>query len=253
MAYEEIVEAANRLRPLLPGLSVIGLAVPPGVEVETLGLTRSAGLRPFTAAGTTGTRTVVLLPDARQPIDPARVLAIRVLRALGGTVFVTVGLCAALRSRFPVGSLVAVVDHLNLTGTSPLVGPNDERIGPRFPGMAEPYATRLLDQAEQIAASERVTVQRVVYAGVAGPDLPTPAEDRFLASVGADVYGVGLIPDTLTAVHAGVQVLALAVVTACRSPDGVESGDPPAVMVPAGAVPGLTRVLARVIAEVSIA
>lgn len=247
--YEAVTDAAEALRPSLPDTPVVGLIVPPGFETGTLGLVQGTAWKPFIAAGEIGTRTAIRLPDAAQGIDPDRIFAIRVLRALGGTVLITIDLCTALRPRFHVGSLVAVADHLNLTGTSPLVGPNDERIGPRFPSMAEPYDSRLLDHVERIAVDERVAMQRGVYAGLAGPDLPTPAECRFLAYVGADVYGFGTVPDTLTAVHAGLQVLALAVVMACRLPDGPETGDPTRAALLADVAPGLVRLLTRVIEE----
>lgn len=236
---EQIASRAKTLRSRLPTTSVIGLGLAHGLDQAATGLSKriETDWSPFAGASATGAHTVLVLPAARSPVDRTRIGAIRILKALGGETLITAGWGAALRSRFPVGSVVAVADHINLTGTNPLVGPNDERIGPRFPGMTAPYDVRMLECAEQAALETGIRMQRGVFAAVAHH--PTPAECRFLAYVGADVYGFGIVPDAITAIHAGLQVLAVVMVNASRIPDGTSAYD----AVDAGH--GIAQVLAR--------
>ena len=244
--HDAISERAESLRPHLRGDTVVGIVLPHETMPEALGLSRvdDTDWSPFAWAGTVDTRTVLMAPDAPAGITRERVFAIRVLRALGSEILIIADRCAAIRPRFPAGSLVAIADHLNLSGTNPLLGPNDKRIGPRFPDMTSPYDLRLLEQIERMAVEEGQTIQRCVYANVGGP--PTVAECRFLAYVGADVYGFGVVPDTITAIHAGLRVAAFAGVTACRIPEGPDSQETMAID-EAGLNDGVMRILMRLI------
>jgi purine-nucleoside phosphorylase len=126
-------------------------------------------------------------------------LPVRVLKALGCEVLILTAGAASLSQQIEAGTIAVVEDHLNLSGMHPLVGPNDDQLGPRFPDMSEPYSR----EWQEIG----------VFAAVAGPSMPTRAEYRFLRQAGADLVGMSLVPETIAAVHAGFEVLALAGVT----------------------------------------
>lgn len=221
--YDAIEARARALRSRLEGQAIIGVFLPPDMTLEAIHPTQcdDAIWSPYAGIATYGNRTALILPGRPEGVDQDRIFAIRVLRALGGRALVIADRCAAVRSRFPVGSLVVIADHINLTGTNPLAGPNDERIGPRFPGMTEPYEHRRIEQVERVAVEEGRTIQRCVYAGVNAP--MTTAECRLLAYVGADVYGFGIVPDAIAAIHTGLSVAAIASVMVSRTPDGPTS------------------------------
>lgn len=218
--YDAIAAIADALRPGFKGRSVVGIALPSGVGQDVMGsaVTNDGNWRPFDGAALWDDHIALRLPGSSECIHKERIFAIRVLKRLGGESLVIADRCVALRSRFPVGSMVAIADHLNMTGTNPLAGPNDARIGARFPDMAAPYDVKWIRKVEQIGTEEGLPIQRCVYAGVSAPI--TVAECRLLAYAGADVYGFGVIPDTIAAVHAGLRVVAVARVTASRIPDG---------------------------------
>ncbi len=150
---------------------------------------------------------------------------VRVLRALGvQTLFVTSAV-GGLNPLYRDGDIVAIVDHINLMGDNPLVGPNDDELGPRFPDMSEPYDRALTELAVGTALRKGITLHKGVFVGVAGPNLETRAEYRFLRMIGADVVGMSLVPENLTAIHGGMRVLALCVVTDMCLPDALKVAD----------------------------
>ncbi len=150
---------------------------------------------------------------------------VRVLHALGAHTLIVSSAVGGLHPLYREGELVAVVDHINLMGDNPLIGPNDDALGPRFPDMSAPYDAALTELAVGSALKQGVTLHRGVFAGVAGPNLETRAEYRFLRMIGADVVGMSLIPENLAAVHAGMRVLALCVVTDMCLPDALQVAD----------------------------
>jgi purine-nucleoside phosphorylase len=153
-----------------------------------------------------------------------------------------------MNPNMPAGSLVVTTDHINLMGDNPLIGPNDDSLGPRFPDMSEPYSRRLIALAERAALELEVALQRAVFVGVAGPNLETAAEYRFLRWIGADVVGMSLVPETITAVHGGQRVLAFNVVTDSCLPDRLEPVSIPDVLRVAGKVaPTLIRLVTEVV------
>ncbi len=147
---------------------------------------------------------------------------VRVLHALGAHTLVVTSAVGGLHPLYREGDLVAVVDHINLMGDNPLIGPNDDSLGPRFPDMSEPYDRALIELAVGASLSRGITLHKGVFAGVAGPNLETRAEYRFLRMIGADVVGMSLIPENLAAVHAGMRCLALCAVTDMCLPDALQ-------------------------------
>ena len=173
---------------------------------------------------------------------------VRVLKALGcGTLIIT-NACGGMNPDMPPGSIVVTTDHINLMGDNPLIGPNDDTLGPRFPDMSEPYARDLIELAERVALELQMPLQRAVFVAVAGPNLETAAEYRFLRWIGADVVGMSLVPENLVAVHGGQHVLALNVVTDACLPDRLEPVDIPKILATAGsAAPRLIRLVTEVV------
>jgi purine-nucleoside phosphorylase len=173
---------------------------------------------------------------------------VRVLKALGCETLIITNAVGGMNPNMPAGSLVVTTDHINLMGDNPLIGPNDDSLGPRFPDMSEPYSRRLIALAERAALELEVPLQRAVFVGVAGPNLETAAEYRFLRWIGADVVGMSLVPETITAVHGGQRVLAFNVVTDSCLPDRLEPVSIPEVLRVAGRVaPTLIRLVTEVV------
>ena len=147
---------------------------------------------------------------------------IRVLKELGCRVLVVSNAAGGLNPMYSKGDLMVIDDHINLMGVNPLVGPNDERLGPRFPDMSQPYDRALQDLALQIALAANIVARRGVYVALVGPNLETRAEYRYLRGIGADVVGMSTIPEVIVAVHAGLKVLGFSIVTDMCLPDALE-------------------------------
>ena len=172
----------------------------------------------------------------------------RVLKAIGcGTVIIT-NAVGSMNPGMPPGTIVVTTDHINLMGANPLIGPNDEALGPRFPDMSEPYAKDLVRLAEQVALELTEPLQRAVFVAVAGPNLETAAEYRFLRGIGADVVGMSLVPENLAAVHGRQRVLAFNVVTDACLPDHLRAVDIPEILAVAGrTAPRLQRLITEIV------
>jgi len=177
-------------------------------------------------------------------------LPIRVIKSLGARFLLVSSATGGMNPMHRAGDLVIVDDHINLMGSNPLIGPNDERIGPRFPDMSEPYDAALADLAERIALEEGIRAHRGVYVAVPGPNLETRAEYRFLRAIGADVVGMSTVPEVIAAVHAGLRVLGIAVITDRCLPDALAAVDIEEIIRVANeAEPKLSRLFRRVIRE----
>lgn len=175
---------------------------------------------------------------------------VRVMRLLGTEALVVTAACGAVNPLWAPGDIVVLDDHINLMGDSPLTGPNLDEIGPRFPDMSAPYDPALQELATRVALSQGTALRRGVYAEVVGPQLGTRAEYRMLRRIGADVVGMSTVPEVIAARHAGMRVLALAVVTDMCLPDALEEVDIGAIVATAQAAePTLRRIVRGVLRE----
>jgi purine-nucleoside phosphorylase len=144
---------------------------------------------------------------------------IRVMQELGVDTLVITNAAGGLNMKFKAGDIVAVTDHINLTGENPLIGQNEDSWGVRFPDMVSVYNRVLIKLAEKSAESINMDLQKGVYAGLKGPSLETPAETRFLRLIGADAVGFSTVLEVIAAVHAGMKILALSTITNINDPD----------------------------------
>ena len=146
---------------------------------------------------------------------------VRVLARLGARTLVVSNACGGMHPLWSPGDLMLIADHINLLGTNPLVGPNDDRLGPRFPDMSEPYDAALRSLARAVALALGVPLREGVYVAVTGPNLETRAEYRMLRALGADVVGMSTVPEVITAAHMGLRVLGLSIITDQCLPDAL--------------------------------
>jgi purine-nucleoside phosphorylase len=173
---------------------------------------------------------------------------VRVMKELGCGTLVITNAVGGMNPNFPPGTITLTTDHINLMGDNPLIGPNDEALGPRFPDMSEPYSRALVALCERVALEQQIPIERAVFVGVPGPNLETAAEYRFLRWIGADVVGMSLVPENVVAVHGGQRVLALNVVTDACLPDNLHPVDIPAILAVAGrTAPRLMRLVTETI------
>lgn len=177
---------------------------------------------------------------------------VRVMAALGADTLVVSAACGGMDPLWPEGQLVVLDDHINLLGDNPLVGPNADALGPRFPDMSEPYDRGLQQVALDAALARGIPLARAVYAAVTGPCLETRAEYRMLRAMGADVVGMSTVPEVIVARHMGMRVCGLCIVTDVCLPDALEEVDVPTIIrVAMEAEPGLTAVARAVIASLA--
>ena len=147
---------------------------------------------------------------------------IRVMKELGCRLLIVSNAAGGLNPLTNKGDLIVIEDHINLMGLNPLIGPNDDRLGPRFPDLIEPYDRDLQNLALKIALEQNIVAHKGVYVAVVGPNLETRAEYRFLRTIGADVVGMSTVPEVLVAVHAGMKVLGFSIITDMCLPDALE-------------------------------
>lgn len=172
------------------------------------------------------------------------VFPVRVARALGCETLVVSNAAGGMNPNYKAGDLMVITDHINLMGDNPLIGPNDDSLGPRFPDMSEPYTMALVELAEEVALRQGVRLQRGVYLAVAGPCLETRAEYRYMRAIGGDAVGMSTVPEVIAAVHAGMRVLGFSAITDECLPDALEPADIQKIIAVANAVePTLTRLV----------
>ena len=173
---------------------------------------------------------------------------VRVAKALGVHTLIVSNAAGGMNPQFRAGDLMVITDHINLMGDNPLIGPNDEAIGPRFPDMSEPYTNTLIALAEGVALDLKIPLRRGVYLGCTGPCLETRAEYRFMRTIGADVVGMSTVPEVIVAVHGGMKVLGFSAITDECFPDALEPAELERIIATANAVePKLTAIVAETI------
>ncbi len=177
-------------------------------------------------------------------------LPVRVAKAVGAQALFLSGACGGMNPLHKKGDLVLLDDHINLMGFNPLIGSNDDRLGPRFPDMCAPYDQALLEKAERVCLEEQIRAHRGVYVAVPGPNLETRAEYRMLRTLGADVVGMSTVPEALVAVHAGLPIFAASIVTDLCFPDALQPANIEEIIsIACEAEPQLTKLVSRLITE----
>jgi len=146
---------------------------------------------------------------------------VRVMKALGADLLIVSNACGGLNPQYARGDVMVIEDHINLMLGNPLIGVNDDNLGPRFPDMSEPYDQELIEQAIAIGRREDFACHKGVYVAVTGPNLETRAEYRFLRTIGADVVGMSTVPEVIVARHGGMRCLGLSLVTDMCLPDAL--------------------------------
>ncbi len=175
---------------------------------------------------------------------------VRVLRALGAETLIVSNACGGMHPMWSPGELMLIADHINLLGDNPLVGPNDDTLGPRFPDMSVPYDASLRALARSVAAERKIVLREGVYIAVAGPSLETRAEYRALRLLGADVVGMSTVPEVIVAIHCGMRVLGLSIITDQCLPDALEPASVEKIIAMAGrAEPSLTSLVMGVLEQ----
>jgi len=175
---------------------------------------------------------------------------VRVFYKLGVRNLLVSNAAGSLNPLFKKGHVMVIDDHINLLGDNPLIGPNLDELGPRFPDMSEPYAKDLLALAEDVALENQITMYKGVYVVVQGPNLETRAEYRFLRAAGGDVVGMSTVPEDIVAVHMGMRVLAFSVITDLCLPDALKPVNLEEIIAVAGETePQLTNLMKGVLAR----
>jgi purine-nucleoside phosphorylase len=242
MLYDQIQEAAAAVRARWPHPPAAGLILGTGLggladEIADRTVLRYEEVPHFLAStapshkgqlvcGTLAGVPVVVMEGRFHFYEGYSLQAItfpvRVMKALGASVLIASNACGGLNPQYQRGDLMLMEDHVNLLGDSPLIGPNDDRLGDRFPDMCDAYDRDLLKLAKQVAVENRIPVQQGVYAAVAGPQLETRAEYRFLRTIGADVVGMSTVPEVIVGRHGRMRCLGVSVVTDMCLPDALQ-------------------------------
>jgi purine-nucleoside phosphorylase len=138
---------------------------------------------------------------------------VRVMKKLGADIIIISNAAGGMNRFFKRGDLMLITDHINLFGNNPLIGPNDEELGLRFPDMSEAYDRKLVELTLKVALKEKIKLHQGIYVGLTGPTLETPAEYRFLIKIGADAVGMSTVPEVIVANHMGMKVLGISCIT----------------------------------------
>lgn len=179
-------------------------------------------------------------------------LPVRVFKAMGASLLVVSNACGGMNPNYQCGDIMVIEDHINLMGDNPLIGINDDRLGPRFPDMCEPYEQALVDRALAIARTQDIVAHKGVFVAVAGPNLETRAEYRFLRTIGADVVGMSTVPEVIVAVHCGLRVVGFSIITDMCLPDALKPANVEEIIAIANDTqPRLCKLVAGVLAAES--
>lgn len=178
---------------------------------------------------------------------------VRVMKFLGVHTLIVSNACGGINADMKPGTIMLMKDHINLLGDNPLIGENDNSLGPRFPDMSEPYSRELIELAENIATENNIEITKGVYAALSGPSLETAAEYKFLRTIGADVVGMSTIPEDIVAVHMGMRVLGLSVITDACVPEKLKPANIPEIIrIAKETEPRLTMLIRRVVERLKV-
>lgn len=240
--YDQIQEATATIRAQWSGQPTIGIvlgtglgklaseiqpeAVFPYENLPHFPVSTAPGHKGQLVCGTLAGKTVVAMEGRFHFYEGYSLqqitFPVRVMRALGCDVLIASNACGGMNPQYAHGDIMLIEDHINLLGANPLIGPNDSRLGERFPDMCYPYDRELLRIAKAAAVEEKIPVQQGVYVAVPGPNLETRAEYRFLRTIGADVVGMSTVPEVIVGVHSGMRNLGLSVITDVCLPDALK-------------------------------
>jgi purine-nucleoside phosphorylase len=175
---------------------------------------------------------------------------VRVMHELGAKTLIVSNACGTVRKGWQPGDLMLIADHINLLGDNPLIGPNDDRLGPRFPDMSQPYDEALRAIARDVAREHKITLREGVYVAVPGPNLETRAEYGMIRELGGDVVGMSTVPEVIVAVHGGMRVLGISIITDEAVPETLTPTTLEMVIAAANkAEPALTALVKGVVAR----
>ena len=173
---------------------------------------------------------------------------VRVMKFLGVRTLLISNAAGGMNPQFSRGTVMIITDHINLLGDNPLIGPNDDSLGPRFPDMSEPYDKKLIALAESIALEMKIRTERGVFVAVPGPNLETRAEYRFLRLIGADAVGMSTVPENIVANHMSIHVLGFSIITDECLPDALQPANVEEIIAVAAKVePKLTAIMKGVV------
>jgi purine-nucleoside phosphorylase len=174
---------------------------------------------------------------------------VRVMKAMGCEVLIVSNACGGMNPQHAKGDIMIIEDHINLLGDNPLIGPNDDRLGPRFPDMSRPYDPELIRLTQRVALQEKIACQKGVFVAVPGPNLETRAEYRFLRGIGADCVGMSTVPEVIVAVHGGLRSLGFSIITDMCLPDALEPAVLEDIIATANMAEKKLRILVRRVLE----
>lgn len=176
---------------------------------------------------------------------------VRVVKALGAKILIVSNAAGGMNPLFKAGDLMAIADQINFMGVNPLIGPNDENLGPRFPDMCDPYDVKLIKLAQEVALEEKIKLHKGIYIGVTGPNLETRAEYRFFHTIGADAVGMSTVPEVIIARHAGLRVFGISCITDICLPDTLKPANIEEIIKIANeAEPKLTKLIYKLIEKI---
>ncbi len=177
-------------------------------------------------------------------------LPVRVMKHMGAQLLVVSNACGGMNPYHRCGDIMLIDDHINLLGDNPLIGVNDDRLGPRFPDMSEPYDRGLIQQVMEIARQQNIHLHRGVFVAVSGPNLETRAEYRFLRQIGAVAVGMSTVPEVIVAVHCGLPVVGFSIITDLCCPDSLEPANIEQIIANANAAePNLRTLVTKLLAR----
>lgn len=248
--FDRIVEATTAIRTRWAGKPLVGIVLGTGLgrfadeisdrteiryeEIPHFPRSTAPSHKGQFVCGTLGGKTVVAMEGRFHAYEGYTMqqitFPVRVLKALGCEVLIATNACGGMNPQFARGDIMLMEDHINLLGDNPLIGPNDDRLGERFPDMCFAYDRELLALGRKVALELKIPMQQGVYVAVTGPNLETRAEYRFLRAIGADVVGMSTVPEVIVGVHSKMRNVGISVVTDLCLPDALQPVSLPEIL-----------------------